>query len=1344
MVKLEAWMASLIGLNRRHEVTYSDELDNTLERLVKCKQTEADIVNLCQVLRDIVSGVASDQQQVVIQLGKYNVNIGEGKELQIGDRIYAELNDGAIQALIAAIRETWRSPTLQEGIRLDKEWFSKHLQDAAKAAEPRYTPQLTIDVPVAGAFESLGRTARWQSSVRELIKKVSNSAKSWSRGLKTSQSDPALSSFPAEGREPAEQLLAKLSQVQDGLGHLLGKQPQSSSIAEIANGVTETLDLAKDCLTIALEDLEAQHGKGKADSAGFRQFMAEYQLSFPAQHVDSAREIIKVLEELDQWLQKPQAYLSVASAMLLLGPAGIGKTHSICDIALDRHQRELRSLVFLGEQFTAGEPWVQIRQLLGISATLSRDDLLETLNRIGAGTGYPLIIFIDAVNETRPRDVWYTRLATVIEQVSRYPWLRLCVSCRSTYVEDAIAPNVQIPQVEHTGFAGVEFDACFEFFRFYGLEPPSMPLMQPEFLNPLFLRLVCESLRDAGVTRLPEGMVGISEVVRYLLNSKNTKLARTLDYHPREQIVQKALGLLIGTMAERQTDQLSWEEAKDLVDSVRPSSQRSTSLFDHMIREGLLREDRDIIRISFERLGEHLLAEQYLANITEEALVDAFASEGFLHFVVANPRSLRQYRGLLEAFAIQIPERYGLELTEVVTSSTFTSELTLPVVESLVWRSSDSLRQQTDEILREALTQGHTFASAMEALFALGTRDGNPFNSLWFHAFFASIPMPDRDAALCPYLYRTYGQLKGLDRLLRWALKADLGAVSDKTAELWVTQLCWFCAASDRRVRDYATKAMVRIMEDHPLVCSPVIERFSGVDDEYVIERCLAAAYGSLIRANNNAAIRASAITIYQTFFEHNLLPKNTMVRDYARLILEFANHRSELPGHISPEQFRPPYKSDWLLEWPDEAFVERYKDSNQELPKLYWSCMEDDFAVYTVRSALREYEDLQLPQALRWIFKHVLDMGYTADRFANFDSHILYQYGGGRAKPSWAERIGKKYQWIALYRLMAHVAAHLEKRRSRWDPPPPTIPELQAPEERNIDPTVLFQQTQTCRNQSWWAPIGCDFKVASGMSDGDWLDLLDFPDSSEMLLVENPHDGKEWVVLEIYPEWDSKVESSSEEDSPYRTCWMQIRSYLIQQTDQEKCWSWLCQQNFMGRWMPEGHNIYRGFLGEYPWGIPFTQFFEMHGAEQAETSKLPYQIIPTVNTLGFEGNFDAYQSENFSILVPGEIFFSLDSNLFWNSISGYQSESNHLCFNTPSTIESGPSALLVDKSYLISFLQKHNLSIIWTVLAQMYCVEGFLSSSKAGSAEYSRAHMLVDGEIRSSASITNRFKPEV
>ena len=57
-----------------------DNLSTILDRIENNKQTEADIA----VLRRVLSG---GDHQLSIQLGKYNVNIGEGKEIHIGDRI---------------------------------------------------------------------------------------------------------------------------------------------------------------------------------------------------------------------------------------------------------------------------------------------------------------------------------------------------------------------------------------------------------------------------------------------------------------------------------------------------------------------------------------------------------------------------------------------------------------------------------------------------------------------------------------------------------------------------------------------------------------------------------------------------------------------------------------------------------------------------------------------------------------------------------------------------------------------------------------------------------------------------------------------------------------------------------------------------------------------------------------------------------------------------------------------------------------------------------------------------------------------------------------------------------
>lgn len=68
-----------------------------------------------QHLRGVLVGETSQ----VLQLGKYNINIGQGQDIQIGDRTYVEINDEAVQAIIAAIQQApltaqsriWMVPT---------------------------------------------------------------------------------------------------------------------------------------------------------------------------------------------------------------------------------------------------------------------------------------------------------------------------------------------------------------------------------------------------------------------------------------------------------------------------------------------------------------------------------------------------------------------------------------------------------------------------------------------------------------------------------------------------------------------------------------------------------------------------------------------------------------------------------------------------------------------------------------------------------------------------------------------------------------------------------------------------------------------------------------------------------------------------------------------------------------------------------------------------------------------------------------------------------------------------------------------------------------------------------
>ncbi|NEP40163.1 MAG: hypothetical protein F6K35_13350 [Okeania sp. SIO2H7] len=78
-------------------MTLSEELKQILNRIEKGEQTEEDINVLPQLLRD-------GDRRVAIQLGKYNVNIGEGQDIHIGDRTYYDWNDKALRDLVRQIQ----------------------------------------------------------------------------------------------------------------------------------------------------------------------------------------------------------------------------------------------------------------------------------------------------------------------------------------------------------------------------------------------------------------------------------------------------------------------------------------------------------------------------------------------------------------------------------------------------------------------------------------------------------------------------------------------------------------------------------------------------------------------------------------------------------------------------------------------------------------------------------------------------------------------------------------------------------------------------------------------------------------------------------------------------------------------------------------------------------------------------------------------------------------------------------------------------------------------------------------------------------------------------------------
>ena len=75
----------------------SDRLQYIIQRIASGEYSEADITALQQ-------GLQAEDGRSLLQLGKYNISIGEGKDIQIGDRTFVEINDAAVQAIVEALQ----------------------------------------------------------------------------------------------------------------------------------------------------------------------------------------------------------------------------------------------------------------------------------------------------------------------------------------------------------------------------------------------------------------------------------------------------------------------------------------------------------------------------------------------------------------------------------------------------------------------------------------------------------------------------------------------------------------------------------------------------------------------------------------------------------------------------------------------------------------------------------------------------------------------------------------------------------------------------------------------------------------------------------------------------------------------------------------------------------------------------------------------------------------------------------------------------------------------------------------------------------------------------------------
>ncbi len=836
-------------------------------------------------------------------------------------------------------------------------WFERRLNEVIAAVGPRYSPKLNVRLPLSDLFEGLSRSPVFFKRFQEVYGDI---GKERAKGFLTS-----IEKFAPQKAECFYEQLEQLVQTAKNYDKT-GIDPIDWSLMK--GQTREALKCISEIVCLLREKFYDSESCETGENT--QKVSKEVHLDYT---LHALWRIEEKLKDFEDFVNSDVVQLTSQPALLLVGAAGTGKTHMFSDAAKQHVQTGAPAILLLGIEFTKEEPWNQIRQMLDLTCTTQT--FLGALETAAQSAGRRAIIFIDALNEVEDASKWQTWLPSMLKCLERHPWIAIAVSVRTSF-ENQIIPDHLVPdeflRCTHQGFDGREYEAAKEFFDFYKLQMPPTPLLTPEYRNPLFLRCLCEGLKNRNVPTIPTGIHGISSVFDFFLDSVDEKLAKPefLDYDPESRLVLQAIRQLATRMSQSTGHTISRTEAIEICEKIYPHDGFNKSLFRHLLSENVLFETNSyhdtgnhgakVVTFSYQRLADHLIMQELLGEHVNSTIpAEAFKCEP-LGSYFKDEMSCRRNSGLVEALAIQGPETLKQEIFDLIPELKESFPVCEAFIESLIWRAPSTIQaDKCIQYIKAHITpQADLNRKFLNAILTIAPYPQHPFNADFLHGNLMKLEMPERDARWSIPVFHEYGENGAVDRLIDWVWSdTDKTSISDESVRLLGTALVWFLTTSHRFLRDRTTKALVSLFGDRIHVLCQVISNFVKVNDLYVLERLYSVAYGCALRSCDSNAKTSLSQLIYDLVFRDGNPPCHILLRDYARGVVEVALRDGLNLVGVEPHRIRPPYKSEWPLQIPSEEDVQEYGKLREEMcdePRtfrlIYNSVMEDgDFARYII-----------------------------------------------------------------------------------------------------------------------------------------------------------------------------------------------------------------------------------------------------------------------------------------------------------------------------------------------------------------------------------------------------------
>jgi hypothetical protein len=1240
----------------------------------------------------------------------------------------------------------------------DSEWFKNQSESSIIDLGKRYTPELNFELEVSKIFDGLGRTHEFKKLITN---KFDNLLIKGKKILKDK-----------------EEIKVQIQKLEDYFEKLL----EAFSKINFENHERIPFDILDKHLCLISDLSEKIYEYYISEEVKLQKEKNDYKYYHKYGHeLSNIREFRNALYDFNDLLSSDICQLANNPFLVFDGDAGIGKSHMLGDIISKRIQNDYESVFLLGQHFTTNEnPWSQIQKKLQL--TITSETFLKTINERAEKTGKRIIIFIDAINEGQGKYFWHDNIKSFINEIKGYEYIGLVLSIRSSY-KNLILPKEEVKYlniIEHTiyGFRNNEYEASKLFFSNYNIQLPNVPLLHPEFQNPLFLKLFCEGIYKSGQTKIPDGIQGISSIINFFIKNVNEILSRPnkFDYSNGVNLVDKSISSIIQFKIENNLRYVSYEKAIELIeDTISKFVTKKGTFLDELISEGIFsknlfwkasNEYEEGIYLAYERFEDHLLC-KYLLEKHEDCEVE-FKETGNLYKYVSDENSLYHNKGLIDAFSIQIPEKTGKELYEFTPLFKEHYIIIESFIESLLWRKVETINENSEDYINNCVSiYDETCDFFWETLLSVASIPEHYYNAYSLHNHLMKFSMADRDSEWTQLLKDKYEDNSSVKRLIDWAwAEEDKSHISDESIKLTCITLAWFHTSTNRELRDSATKALVNLLQNRIHILLDILKIFENTNDPYVYERLFAVAYGCTLRTTQKTALEELSEYIFAIIFNNKeeVYP-HVLLRDYARGVIEYTHHLG-LSIPFKMEIIRPPYTSNFPTAFLSNDEIDKrykFKHGSEGFKKHYWSQNEilssmtteygrgtggyGDFGRYIFQCGLSSWDvnpDNLSNYAIELIFEKY---GYDVEKHGLYDNNLDY-YG---RKASTIERIGKKYQWLAFYEIIARVSDNFRKFEE-YDYKKEVEEPYQGPWEpyiRDIDPTILIKTTGSYNEEDkvnlWWL----DKNIFNyNCSNLDWVKKTDNLPNMEELIEVTDFVGEEWLILQSFPEWaEAKKIGEEKWDYAHKRQWCQVRSYMVKEDEFEKFQNWAIKQDFMGRWMPEARSRFEVFDREYYWSPAYKYFLnDYYGGEterevyDKKTNELITSVNITVENYSWEEEFDKSKEETIDFLKPSlKIFEGMQLEY-----SKKEGEFNNLkgeliCFST-NVNNNSKQYFLIKKKPFLDYLQENKLRILWTILGEKQIIGGrTFREDYIGMLEYSGAYFYSEGKLNGKITTKER-----